>query len=48
MNADEIKGLLNGYLKEINNPIKPMDRPLNVSSAGRKLNPSITSKWGLK
>jgi len=32
-----------GYLEEINKPITPIDRPLNVSSAGRKTLPSITT-----
>jgi len=37
-----------GYLKEINQPLQPMMRPMNVSSAGRKTLPSITSVWNLK
>lgn len=36
-----------GYIKEINEPLKPMMRPMNVSSAGRKSLPAITSIWGL-
>jgi len=35
-----------GYLKEINEPLKPIARPLNVSGAGRKMLPSITTVWG--
>lgn len=34
-----------GYLKDINQPLKPMMRPMNVSSAGRKLLPALTSVW---
>lgn len=33
------------YLKEINNPIKPIMRPMNVSNAGRKTLPSITTTF---
>jgi uncharacterized protein with HEPN domain len=36
-----------GYLRDVNEPLKPMDRPLNVSNAGRKTLPSITTSWGL-
>jgi hypothetical protein len=36
-----------GYIKEINEPLKPIMRPMNVSAAGRKTLPSITSVWGL-
>lgn len=36
-----------GYIKEINEPLKPMMRPMNVSGAGRKTLPAITSIWGL-
>lgn len=36
-----------GYLKEINKPITPIPRPINVSGAGRKTLPSITSIWQL-
>lgn len=32
-----------GYLKDINSPLKPIPRPLNVSSAGRKTLPSVTT-----
>lgn len=31
-----------GYLKDINEPIKPIDRPINSSSAGRRTLPSIS------
>ena len=34
-----------GYLKDVNEPIKPIDRPMNVSSAGRRALPSITTMW---
>ena len=36
------------YLKEINEPIKPIMRPMNVSNAGRKTLPSITTSWGIE
>ena len=32
-----------GYLKHINNPIEPVDRPKNMSSRGTKLLPSVTT-----
>lgn len=32
-----------GYLQEINGPLKPMPRPINVNHAGRKTLPSITT-----
>lgn len=32
-----------GYLKHINNPIEPIDRPRNLSSKGTKLLPSVTT-----
>ena len=32
-----------GYIKEINEPLKPIMRPLNVNSAGRKTLPSVTT-----
>jgi hypothetical protein len=35
-----------GYIKEINEPLKPMMRPVNVNSAGRNVLPSLTSVWG--
>jgi hypothetical protein len=34
-----------GYLKDVNEPIKPIARPMNVSNAGRRTLPSITSIW---
>lgn len=34
-----------GYIKEINKPLEPIDRPVNVSGAGRKNLPSITTVW---
>lgn len=34
-----------GYLKEISEPIKPMEQPLNVNKKGRKTLPSITTLW---
>jgi hypothetical protein len=34
-----------GYLKDIHQPLKPMMRPMNVSSAGRRLLPALTSVW---
>jgi len=34
-----------GYLRDINTPITPMKRPENVSNAGRKTLPSITTTW---
>lgn len=34
-----------GYLKDINEPIKPINRPINVSHTGRKTLPSITTMW---
>lgn len=36
-----------GYLKEINQPLQPMMRPMNVSSAGRKTLPSISTIFGM-
>jgi hypothetical protein len=36
-----------GYLDDINEPIKPLMRPLNVSNAGRRLLPSVTSTFGI-
>lgn len=35
-----------GYLKEINQPLRPMLRPMNVNQKGRKCLPSITTLWG--
>jgi hypothetical protein len=34
-----------GYIKDINEPLKPIDRPMNVSNAGRRGLPSITTTW---
>ena len=34
------------YNKFINEPLKPIMRPMNVSHAGRKTLPSISSVWG--
>jgi len=34
-----------GYIKDINQPLIPMMRPMNVNNAGRKLLPSITTIW---
>jgi hypothetical protein len=34
------------YIKEINEPIKPIPPPLNVSHAGRKTLPALTTVWG--
>ena len=34
-----------GYLQEINGPLKPIDRPVNVNNAGRKTLPSITTTF---
>jgi len=36
-----------GYLKEINKPLSPIARPINVSNAGRNLLPSITTTFGV-
>ena len=33
------------YILEINSPIKPMMRPMNVNKTGRKILPSITTKF---
>jgi len=34
-----------GYIKDINQPLIPMMRPMNVNNAGRKLLPSMTTTW---
>lgn len=34
------------YLKEINGPIKPIDRPVNVNNAGRRTLPPLTTVYG--
>jgi len=36
-----------GYLKEINKPITPIPRPLNVNNKGRRTLPSITTTFGI-
>jgi hypothetical protein len=36
-----------GYLRDVNEPLRPMNRPINVSSAGRRALPSITTTWGI-
>jgi len=35
-----------GYLRDINEPLKPISRPINVNNAGRRSLPSVTSTWG--
>jgi hypothetical protein len=35
------------YIKEINEPIKPIMRPLNVNNAGRRTLPALTSVWNI-
>ena len=37
-----------GYLKEINKPLTPIPRPINVSNAGRRTLPSVTKTWGIE
>lgn len=34
------------YIKEINEPIKPIPRPVNVNNAGRKTLPSLSTVYG--
>lgn len=34
-----------GYIKDINQPLKPIQRPINVNNAGRRTLPSITTIW---
>ena len=34
-----------GYLREINQPLQPMMRPVNVNAAGRKMLPSIMTMY---
>ena len=36
-----------GYLKEINKPLQPIPRPMNVGHAGRRTLPSVTTTYGL-
>lgn len=35
-----------GYLKEINKPLTPIPRPMNVGNAGRRILPSATTSFG--
>lgn len=37
-----------GYLHEINTPLKPLPPPINVSNAGRRSLPSITTSFGFR
>ena len=37
-----------GYMKDINQPIKPIMRPLNMSSAGTKMGQSIGTNLGFR
>jgi hypothetical protein len=34
-----------GYMKDISNPLQPIDRPLNVSNSVKQSLPPITSIW---
>jgi hypothetical protein len=34
-----------GYLKEISEPIRPLDQPLNVNNKGRRTLPSVSTLW---
>lgn len=36
-----------GYLKEINKPLTPIPRPLNVNNAGRRTLPSVSTVLGI-
>jgi len=36
-----------GYLKEINKPLDPIARPVNVNNAGRRMLPPLSSVWGI-
>lgn len=36
-----------GFIKDINKPLKPIDRPMNVSNAGRRTLPSVTTMWSM-
>lgn len=36
-----------GYLKEINKPLSPIPRPMNVNNKGRRTLPSQSTVWGL-
>ncbi|ARF09316.1 hypothetical protein Catovirus_2_265 [Catovirus CTV1] len=35
------------YIQEINQPLKPIARPINVNNAGRRTLPSLSSVWGI-
>jgi len=35
------------YIQEINQPIKPLTRPINVNNAGRKALPGLSTVWGI-
>ena len=35
-----------GYLKEINKPLSPIPRPINVNAKGRKILPSVSTSFG--
>jgi len=37
-----------GYMKDVNEPLKPINRPVNVNNKGRLTMPSITTTWGLR
>lgn len=36
-----------GYLRDIRNPINPIQLPINMGRAGRRLLPSVTQVWGI-
>ena len=36
-----------GYIRDINKPLEPMMRPLNVNNAGRKMLPSMTTIFNI-
>jgi hypothetical protein len=36
-----------GYIRDINKPLEPMMRPLNVNNAGRKMLPSMTTIFNM-
>lgn len=35
------------YIQEINQPIKPLTRPINVNNAGRRALPGLSTVWGI-
>lgn len=35
------------YIQEINQPLKPLTRPINVNNAGRKALPGLSTVWGI-